>query len=501
MTKVLRRTAAVFLMAALMAVLAMLAGTVTAHAANIDDGIINSTCRWEYWRDSSGTYILSIVSTDSDGGRIPDYVWSEQYGSTAPWAKYSDNIEEIRFEYIVEVGDYAFYKYPKLTEVVIHYVKRIGNHAFAWSGNVRGIFIYGDNCVIEDDAFAFCEDVTMNVVHLEGVKSIGETAFEEVDCRELELEEGIESIGYGAFNNNEALDFVVIPKSCKSIGQNAFWACPKLTEAVILSPACTFQEYSFDKDHLRTLFVTKDSTPQKLAKQYGFPYVIFGDVGAGTLDLTKGDKTYTEGSDDVGYYTVMSLEGLAMTKKINYKEVERSLSRGLYHFDLDKDGTYDIELDVNYSTKIYAIKVLPGRSVGGNMTFRLTQADLDKIGGNILAGYYGTLTLKFTKFANPMTVKSKTATVKYSKLRKKSQTIKKSKAYTIRNAKGKVTYKLSSVSKSKFKKYFKVSSSGKITVKKGLKKGTYKVKVKVTAAGDSSYNPLTKKVTVKVKVK
>ena len=42
--------------------------------------------------------------------------------------------------------------------------------------------------------------------------------------------------------------------------------------------------------------------------------------------------------------------------------------------------------------------------------------------------------------------------------------------------------------------------TGKVTVKKGLKKGTYGVKTKVTAAGNANYKALTKTVTFKVKV-
>ena len=45
------------------------------------------------------------------------------------------------------------------------------------------------------------------------------------------------------------------------------------------------------------------------------------------------------------------------------------------------------------------------------------------------------------------------------------------------------------------------TKNGKITVPKGTKKGTYKIKVKVTAAGNDSYNKLTKTVTATIKVK
>ena len=43
--------------------------------------------------------------------------------------------------------------------------------------------------------------------------------------------------------------------------------------------------------------------------------------------------------------------------------------------------------------------------------------------------------------------------------------------------------------------------TGKVTVKKGLKKGTYEIRVKVTAAGNAIYDKVTKTVTFKIKVK
>ena len=46
-----------------------------------------------------------------------------------------------------------------------------------------------------------------------------------------------------------------------------------------------------------------------------------------------------------------------------------------------------------------------------------------------------------------------------------------------------------------------VSKKGVVTVKKGLKKGKYTIKVNVKAAGDDTYAPMTKAVTVKVNVR
>ena len=118
--------------------------------------------------------------------------------------------------------------------------------------------------------------------------------------------------------------------------------------------------------------------------------------------------------------------------------------------------------------------------------------------------YEGTLDLEFSisKAKNTLKAKGKSVKLKKKKLKKKKQTIKKAKAYKISKAKGKLTYKKAGISKKKYSKKFTVAKkTGLITVKKGVKKGTYKLKVKVTAAGNNNYKKLTRTVTVKIKVK
>ena len=103
---------------------------------------------------------------------------------------------------------------------------------------------------------------------------------------------------------------------------------------------------------------------------------------------------------------------------------------------------------------------------------------------------------KCAKYKNTLTVKAKKPTIKFKNLKKKNQTIAAKSAMTVSKAQGKVTYKKTSGNKK-----ITVSKAGKITVKKGLKKGTYKVKIKVTAAGNATYKAATKTVTVTIKVK
>ena len=86
--------------------------------------------------------------------------------------------------------------------------------------------------------------------------------------------------------------------------------------------------------------------------------------------------------------------------------------------------------------------------------------------------------------------------LKASDVMKKDQTIKADKAFAITKTTGDVTY-----IKTKGNKKIVVSKNGKITVRKGLKKGTYKITVKVNASGDMNYRKTSKTVTVAIVLK
>ncbi len=105
-----------------------------------------------------------------------------------------------------------------------------------------------------------------------------------------------------------------------------------------------------------------------------------------------------------------------------------------------------------------------------------------------------TLTVKVAKAAPVLKTKITSKNVSYSALRKKAQ------AFTLGTSvtsKGKLTY-----AKTAGNSAFTVNkTNGKITVKKGLKKGTYKIKVKISAKATANYNAGTKTVLVTVRVK
>ncbi len=105
---------------------------------------------------------------------------------------------------------------------------------------------------------------------------------------------------------------------------------------------------------------------------------------------------------------------------------------------------------------------------------------------------------QLAKLAQPMQVSVSAKTVKAKKLKKKARTIAPLK---VTNAKGTVSYKVVG-GKAKAKKALKVNAkTGKITVKKKTKKGTYTIMVQISATGTTQYKAGSKTVAVKVKVK
>lgn len=105
-----------------------------------------------------------------------------------------------------------------------------------------------------------------------------------------------------------------------------------------------------------------------------------------------------------------------------------------------------------------------------------------------------TVTIKVTKPAPTIKVKTTSATVKYANLKKKAQTVALGASV---NSKGTLSYqKVSGSSVITVNK-----KTGALSVRKGTKKGTYKVKVRVKAAAKGKYNAGTKNVTVTIRVK
>ena len=196
-----------------------------------------------------------------------------------------------------------------------------------------------------------------------------------------------------------------------------------------------------------------------------------GDVWV--LRIPDGEVSISriEGID--GAKVVLSKSSLAYNGKVRKPSVRTVKGLTL------KAGT---DYDVSYAKGGKAVK--SPKAVG---TYTVTVTGKGSYAGTATATY------KIVKAKNTMAAKAKAtkkrpAAVSLSKLAKKSQTLKRSKVIALSKARGKVAYKKTGGNK----KITISKKTGTVTVKKGLKAGTYKVKVALTAAGNSNYKKATK---------
>ncbi len=112
--------------------------------------------------------------------------------------------------------------------------------------------------------------------------------------------------------------------------------------------------------------------------------------------------------------------------------------------------------------------------------------------------YSGTINKSYRIYPakNTLSVSVKKVNVEASEIKSKNKKLKTKDVFKVKKAIGKVTYK-----KLSGKAKITVASNGKVTVKKGLEAGKYKVKVKVKAKGDKNHKSKSKTVTITIVVK
>ena len=166
-----------------------------------------------------------------------------------------------------------------------------------------------------------------------------------------------------------------------------------------------------------------------------------------------------------------------------------------------------------YNNKVQkpTVKAVGGQVLKAGTDYRVVYSDASsKAAGNYtvkvkgIGNYTGTsekATYTIAKAENPITLAKKTVTVKYAKLKKAKQKAAINKA---KNAQGTVRYSITKAVKGKksFKAKFSINKrTGKVTIAKGLAKGTYKLTVMAKAAGNGNYKSGFKTAVVTVNVK
>ncbi len=172
---------------------------------------------------------------------------------------------------VTSIGDRAFLFCSGLTSVVIGGgVTSIGGGAFAGCFSLTSMVIPGSVKSIGGGAFYNCSGMTSVVIGT-GVTNIGAAAFQ--SCSSLTsivIPDSVTSIGggpyaynSGAFAECSSLTSVVIGKGVTSIADNAFYACPSVTNFAVAADNSAYrstQGVLFDKNQTRLLQYPVGST-------------------------------------------------------------------------------------------------------------------------------------------------------------------------------------------------------------------------------------------------
>ena len=190
----------------------------------------------------SGGMRYAVLSSDSGTCAII----GRQKGEDRPNIYISDHVKYRGRTYTVtEIADSAFK--GDLNVVTVCFpstLRRIGAGAFKECKNMISADIPDSVTYIGPTAFWWC--VKLESVHLpKGIRRIPMACFSISALREVNVPEGVESIGFDAFAKCDSLTAISLPNSLRVIERGVFWQCHGLKRIDIPANVAEIGQYNF----------------------------------------------------------------------------------------------------------------------------------------------------------------------------------------------------------------------------------------------------------------
>lgn len=379
-------------------------------------------------------------------------------------------------------------------------VTAIGNNAFQNCTGFNGTLKIGKKVeTIETGAFYECNGFTKDLIIPDSVKYIGASAFYKCTgfTGSLTIGNGVSTIGYTAFSGcNGFKGNLTLGSNLKTIRFRAFENCSGFTGGLDIPEGVEIiQNDAFNGCRGLTTLVF----PKSISDLGGM--VIYGCSGLKKVENRSSfvvDLPFTPSGqfwiDNASGERIMSIEANRIAVRSDYVSDKKDISKASISGIKDKTFTgkaitqspkvmFDdekLKLDTDYKISY------KNNKDAGTATMTITGK----------GDYKGSVKKTFRIKKAPIEISANTVSLNKSDLKKGDQKIKVGKAFNITKNTGKMTFKKKSGSKK-----ISISNKGKVTVRTGLKKGTYKVKVRVKADGDKNHKKAAETVTLKVIVK
>lgn len=450
-----------------------------------------------------------------------EYGWKKSIPNRAFYG--CDYLTEVIFsDSLTNIGSYAFYRCRGLTDITIpNNITKLGSYAFDDCTGLVDVKLSDNIINIEKGTFQGCRNLA-NINIPNNVTSIGDYAFRGcLKINEIVIPNKVTRIGSGAFNDCVKLEKITLDDNVLEIGSYAFAECESLQSIYFSKNIIKINEGIFSGcKSLNRITIPENATS------------IGRDAFSGCINLAN-----IIIPNSVTKMGIESFIGCFVTKdNFEYNGTCDLSQTGLVIVNKEEQG-----LCIENNRVVFARKWIETAEIPENITsigwgaFRdcnlkdfYIHGDSIDISDIILpekvtihcdsdsktywyAKNNGYNVITFDKIEESTTIQEETKQNAPKSPVLKKQTIKtaKIKRYKAKKLKNKrVSFKLQAtttgdgrlcyyVCKSKKSKYITVNKLGKVTLKKGIKKGIYKIKI--VACKTKKYYEATKIIKIKVK--